>query len=320
MNQILMIENKKKKKKEKKPKMHRTSTEPIEIKNIIRFFAIVIIIFGLTIIGHSSYAIYRESKGNNTEDLAEISMSRINDTLIVNVSSVYTIDYFKYYWQDSEITSIPEENTEFQEEIVLPSENNVLTIILEDETGRAVTYTKEVILDGIDIAKPTIDISKQETSIRITSTDETAIEYMIYKIDNGQEVRIDKNNEGDTTIEYALTGIERGEHTIYVTAVDSSGNTETTESNVIVSSDRPTLKNLRVDQETGKIIIEAADTDGLKSIEVNLNGRKYTINDINKTEATFGLDLINGTNTISIKITNVNGLTAEGSTEFNYAG
>ena len=320
MNQILMIENKKKKKKEKKPKMHRTSTGPIEIKNIIRFFAIVIIIFGLTIIGHSSYAIYRESKGNNTEDLAEISMSRINDTLIVNVSSVYTIDYFKYYWQDSEITSIPEENTEFQEEIVLPSENNVLTIILEDETGRAVTYTKEIILDGIDIAKPTIDISKQETSIRITATDETAIEYMIYKIDNGQEVRIDKNNEGDTTIEYALTGIERGEHTIYVTAVDSSGNTETTESNVIVSSDRPTLKNLRVDQETGKIIIEAADTDGLKSIEVNLNGRKYTINDINKTEATFGLDLINGTNTISIKITNVNGLTAEGSTEFNYAG
>ncbi len=319
MNQILMIENKKKKK-EKKPKMHRTSTGPIEIKNIIRFFAIVIIIFGLTIIGHSSYAIYRESKGNNTEDLAEISMSRINDTLIVNVSSVYTIDYFKYYWQDSEITSIPEENTEFQEEIVLPSENNVLTIILEDETGRAVTYTKEVILDGIDIAKPAIDISKQETSIRITATDETAIEYMIYKIDNGQEVRIDKNNEGDTTIEYALTGIERGEHTIYVTAVDSSGNTETTESNVIVSSDRPTLKNLRVDQETGKIIIEAADTDGLKSIEVNLNGRKYTINDINKTEATFGLDLINGTNTISIKITNVNGLTAEGSTEFNYAG
>lgn len=319
MNQILMIENKKKKK-EKKPKMHRTSTGPIEIKNIIRFFAIVIIIFGLTIIGHSSYAIYRESKGNNTEDLAEISMSRINDTLIVNVSSVYTIDYFKYYWQDSEITSIPEENTEFQEEIVLPSENNVLTIILEDETGRAVTYTKEIILDGIDIAKPTIDISKQETSIRITATDETAIEYMIYKIDNGQEVRIDKNNEGDTTIEYALTGIERGEHTIYVTAVDSSGNTETTESNVIVSSDRPTLKNLRVDQETGKIIIEAADTDGLKSIEVNLNGRKYTINDINKTEATFGLDLINGTNTISIKITNVNGLTAEGSTEFNYAG
>ena len=72
-------------------------------------------------------------------------------------------------------------------------------------------------------------------------------------------------------------------------------------------------------KETGKIIIEATDTDGLKSIEVNLNGRKYVINDINKTEATFGLDLINGTNTISIKITNINGLTAEGSTEFNYA-
>ena len=43
------------------------------------------------------------------------------------------------------------------------------------------------------------------------------------------------------------------------------------------------------------------------------------MNDVNQTEARFSLDLVEGTNTISIKITNVNGLTAEGATEFNYA-
>ena len=40
--------------------------------------------------------------------------------------------------------------------------------------------------------------------------------------------------------------------------------------------------------------------------------------DINQTEATFSLDLVPGTNTFSIKITNVNGLSAEGVREFEY--
>ena len=40
--------------------------------------------------------------------------------------------------------------------------------------------------------------------------------------------------------------------------------------------------------------------------------------DLNMTEARFTLDLVEGTNTLSVKITNVNGLTAEGATEFNY--
>ena len=106
---------------------------------------------------------------------------------------------------------------------------------------------------------------------------------------------------------------------MYVTAVDTSGNTEGTESQVIISAERPTIRNIDIDRENGKIIIDAADADGIQSIEVNLNGQQYAMNDVNRTEARFSLDLIEGTNTISIKITNVNGLSAEGSTEFEYA-
>lgn len=316
MNQILMVENKNK----TKNKRNRGKSGPAEIKSVIRFFAIVIIIFGLCIIGHSSYAMYIDAKGNNTENLPQINVSRINDTLIVDVQSVNIIDKFKYNWTNSEQTSISEGVTNFQEEIILPNASDTLTIILEDETGRAVTYTKEIFLDGVDIVKPTIDIMQGEgSSIRLTATDETQIEYMTYRIDDGEEIRIDKNNIEDRTIEYAITEIPRGEHTLYATAVDSSGNIETTETPVIVSSERPTIKNISIDQEAGKIIIEAADVDGIQSIEVNLNGAVYTMNDVNRTEATFSLNLVEGTNTISIKLTNVNGLTAEGATEFNYA-
>lgn len=314
MNQILMVENKKKGKKAK------MSSRPAEIKNIVRFFAIVIILFALVMIGHSSYAMYRDARGSNTDNLPSINITRVNDTLIVDVQSVYVIENFSYNWQNSEQRTLPEEATSFQEEIILPSSNDILTIVLEDETGRAITYTREIVLDGIDIVKPTISISKQSTSIRIEAVDETSINYITYRIDDGEEIRIDKNNENDTTIEYAITEIERGEHTIYVTAVDQSGNTATEEQAVIVSSEAPVITELTLNQETGILYIGASDVDGIKSIEVNLNGAVRSMDNINQTEARFSLQLVEGTNTLSIKITNVNGLTAEGVTEFNYAG
>ena len=316
MNQILVLENKTKKKKTKT-----MSSGPADIKNILRFFAVVLIIFAIVMIGHSSYAIYRDAKGNNTNDLANISRTRVNDTLLVDVQSTYIIDKFKYSWRNSQQTSVPEESTSFQEEIILPSENNILTIVLEDETGRATTYTREIILDGIDIVEPTIEIEQgQGLSVLITATDETQIEYMTYRIDDGEEIRIDKNNVADKTIKYAVTDMPRGEHVIYVTAVDSFGNTEEIEKTIIVSSEMPTIDSIDIDEENGKILIKASDVDGLQSIEVNINGAEYHMDNINRTEATFSLNLRQGTNTLSIKLTNVNGLSAEGATEFEYAG
>ncbi len=316
MNQILMIENKKK----TKNKKNRNSSAPIEIKNVIRFFAVIIIIFAICIISHSSYALYREAKGNNTNNLANITLTRENDTLIVNVQSEYIIEKFKYNWENSQQTSISEESKSFEEEIILPSGNNVLTIILEDETGRAVTYTKEIILDGIDITKPSIEIEQgQGASIRINAVDETKIEYITYRIDDGEEVKIERNEDNDKIIEYILTDMPRGEHTLYVTAVDSFGNIAEDEAPIIISSERPTIKNISIDQENGKIMIEASDVDGIKAIEVNLNGSVYSMDDVNRTEATFSLNIQEGKNTISIKLTNVNGITAEGATEFDYA-
>ena len=314
MNQILVTEVEKKKKKK------RNTTTSIEIAKIVRFFAVFIMVFGLCLIGHSSYALYRDIKASNTDNMASINITRINDTLNVDVQSVYNIENFKYSWENSEQKSIPENSKSFQEEIILPTESSVLTIILEDETGRAITYTKDIILDGIDILRPKINIDQQATSIRVKAEDETEIAYMTYKIDNGQEVRVDKNNVTDKTIEYAITEAEigRGTHTITATAVDSSGNTFTNQAEVVISTERPEIKNLYVDQAKGQLVIEAADADGIQSIEVNLNGAVITKDNINLTEATFKLDLVEGTNTLSVTIKNVNGLSVSGSIEFQY--
>ena len=120
-------------------------------------------------------------------------------------------------------------------------------------------------------------------------------------------------------IEYVVTNIERGEHTLYVTAVDSFGNIETVETTVKISTDRPVINSIDVDKETGTLLINASDQDGLQTIEVNLNGAVYRMDDVNRTEAIFTLNLQEGTNTLYIKLTNVNGISAEGTTEFDYA-
>ena len=93
MNQILVTEVEKKKKKK------RNTTTSIEIAKIVRFFAVFIMIFGLCLIGHSSYALYRDIKASNTDNMASINITRINDTLNVDVQSVYNIENFKYSWE-----------------------------------------------------------------------------------------------------------------------------------------------------------------------------------------------------------------------------
>ena len=71
--------------------------------------------------------------------------------------------------------------------------------------------------------------------------------------------------------------------------------------------------------ENGKLVVIAEDPDGIKDIAINLNGVTKSANNINQKSVKATLDIIEGTNNIRIKITNVNSLTTTGAKEFNYA-
>lgn len=310
MNQILMIENKKKSKKK-----NRGGSGPVEIKSIVMFFAIFLIAFGVFLIGQGSYAIYREAKGSNTEDLPFVSLSRVNDTIVVDVSSRNEIEKLKYSWNNSEETVIPIGDIYVREEILIPFENSTLYITIEDVTGRAIKYAKECIVEGLDISKPLVSVAEEATdgSIKINATDETQMSYITYKVNEGEEFRIDKSESQDTTITYVLK-LERGQNKVIITAVDASGNTETVEKTIIVS-EKPTVELIEGD---GILTIIAKDADGIKDIEVNLNGVVYAGNDFNQKEVTLPIRMEQGSNTINVKVTNINGLTVEGTAEVNY--
>ena len=310
MNQILMIEDKKKKK-------NKSRTGPIEIANIVKFFAIILIVFGLSFIGQGSYALYKEARGRNIDNLPVVSLERINDTILIKVSSSYQIENLIYSWDESEETKIPVEDAYAEEEIFLPIEkNSILRLKIEEDNGRTVSYEKEFIVEGLDMTEPTIEITEDSTAgnIRITATDDTQMEYITYKVNDEDEIRIDRSESEDKIMNYILK-LQRGENKVVITAVDTSGNIGTLEKTIIVSG--KTTINLRI--ENGKLVVTAEDPDGIKDIEINLNGVVYTAKDINQKGVSIPLDIVEGTITVRITITNVNSLVTTGAREFDYA-
>ena len=258
---------------------------------------------------------YKESKGKKIENIPAVNIERINDTVKVKVNSTIIIENLIYSWNASEETKIPVGDTYVEESIILPMENSILNVKVEDETGRSIKYQKEFIVEGLDINEPTIDIAEEGTAgnIRITATDETAISYITYKVNDEVKIRIDKSESEDKTINYILK-LPRGENKIIITACDEAGNIETLEKTIIVSG----KSNIKAEVTNGQIVFIVDDPDGIRDIEINLNGLVYAAKDINQKAVRVPMNLAQGANTISIKVTNVNSLVTVVSTEYNY--
>ena len=263
MNQILITEKKKKSKK--------APRGPIEVKGIVRFFAVFIMIFGIILASEGSYALYKEIDESRPENIPDLTITRDGDVLLLQVDHNTEISKINYRWNDGEVNSIPEGTTYAEEEILLPDGNNVLNITVIDMKNREYQFIKEYNLEGVDITKPNIDVTQTEegtANISISATDETEIIQMTYKINDDQEVVIEATEEGQKEIKKDIT-LPEGQSTLTVVAKDATGNTTTYEKQIIASS-KPTIEI--VSKEGNVITLKIADKYGLKDVVVNLNG------------------------------------------------
>lgn len=315
MNQILVTEKKKKNKK--------TSRGPIEIKGIVRFFAVFIMLFGIVLAGEGSYALYKEIDESKPENIPNLTLTRDGDTVILKIEHNTEISKVNYRWNDGEENSIPEGTTYVEEEILLPDGNNVLNITVIDMKNREYQFIKEYNLEGVDITKPNIEVTQTEegtANISIVASDETAITEMTYKINDEQEVTVQATEDGQKEITQDIT-LPEGQNTLTVVARDTTDNVTTYEKQIIVSS-KPTIEI--VSQEGNTITLKISDKYGLKDVIVNLNGKVYSSRDIdqnpnvNKNEIYVPLELQSGNNVLSIEVTNVNGLKGSASTQLQH--
>ena len=312
MNQILSIENKKK----QKTKKNRTGRQ-IEIKGIIMFFAVIIMVFGLTLAGQGSYALYKNMDDRKPENIPYITIGRVNDKAIVQVNSNIEISKIVYSWNNGEESAIPIGSTNAREEITLLGYDSVLNLTIEDINGKKVKYQKQYILTGVDITKPSIEIETKDGNdkMKIIARDETEISYMSYQWEDGEPVIINADQQGQTEITTEVPLVV-GSKKIKIIAKDTNGNIEEIEKEIVTSTAKPKITLRRNKQ---KISIEVEDKDGIASITANLNGEEHKLNDINRKKVKVGyLYLREGNNTISVEITNVNGYTEKATTELQY--
>ena len=147
-------------------------------------------------------------------------------------------------------------------------------------------------------------------TLNITAKDETEISYLTYRWNEGEEQRIDVDiNSQDKKQIQTTVEVNQGENKLTITAVDKDGNKVTREE-IVVGDYKPTFT---VTTEGNNIVITAKDDEGISKIAITVDGVTTDTGDtpINQKEITAKQELEAGTHTITIVVTNINGVKEE---------
>ena len=302
MNQILYVGDNK-------------NNGPVAVKSVIKFFAIVIIIFGIILIGEGTYSMYKGIVANSGNNIPTVYMNRVNDTVVIKAENNIEIAKLIYSWNKGEETVLLPNNKAVEEVVLLPNENSILNVTIVDIKGKETKFMQQWNIEGIDIKKPEMEIAADDSSRKITiiARDETQIDYLIYKWNNEAETRVNGTERNKLEIQKTID-MKLGENKLTVTAVDKNGNTNTLEKTIIISS-KPTIA---VKQSNSKIHIVINDEVSIKTVSININGQVYAGEYEAKKQLKLNVPLKQGNNTVSITVTNESGLEQKVVREFIY--
>ena len=288
----------------------------LEIKTVLRIFAIACIVFGLILVGQASYAMITK-KGEESQSEPLINVTQSENILNISIKHDKLIDKIIYSWNNGEEVVLQGKGRkEINEKIVVPNGKNILVLKVMDINGKIASYSEMYELEQGDTIKPEIELLVENSKVKIVAKDETALSYMSYYWNNEDETKIEARQESPKQIEDKIE-ILKGENTLTIIAVDKAGN-ETVKEQVFKGVKKPKIELLR---EGNELIVNVTDEEGVQKIEYTLNGQFYTTDpentgaSLNMKEVQFRQLLSAGENKITIKAYNVNGLQEEVSGE-----
>ena len=280
MNQILFINDKK--------------GNGTDIKKIIRFFATIVIIFGLVMVGKSSYVVAQKSKGKN--NIPDLSVQNLNDgNISIIVIHNKEIDTITYCWNDEGIEEIEGAGrSEIEEIITAKGGTNTLKVTAIDVEGKSNVFESTYTIE--DTKKPELNLDVEGNKIIITAIDETEISYITYRWNDENEIRIEAEEKLEIIEEI---NIKEGTNTVTIVAVDSNNNM-TEQKQEFRGLSKPKIDAWK---EEGQLILKITHDQGIRKIKVKYNGEESEYgSDVtkNEKEITLRFNLKQGDNHVDV--------------------
>lgn len=289
-----------------------------DVKSILRVFGIIVLIFGIIVVGQGSYAIYKNNaETSNTENnLPTVNIERNNQKVEINVKHDKQISEIIYSWNGGADNRIAGQGkNEITEEIDLPAGNAVLNLKIKDSDGKQVEYKKEYITDTDN---PKIELEVNGSNIKILAESTNTMKSITYSWNEEVETTVDVKNSSDKKIEKEIQ-IPMGLNELKVVAVDSN-NEIVTKTQKIQGVKKPVV-TVVPDADRSYLIIKATDDDNMKFVRYTLNGTTYEINieNIGPTKVIeYRQKVQEGYNRISLKASNIYDVVTEFEGEYTY--
>ena len=280
-----------------------TSKKIVDIKKIVIFFSISIIILGFCLIGGSIYAkdqINDEVEANATP-LVNVTRNDENNTLDITVSHIRGIQQITYQWNDGEEQILNENNQKnVTETIDLMGGKNILTITVTEENGQTVRYQKEYSVGNV----PTITLENVDNGVKIIAYAEDTINNIKYSWDDGEATTIEvgeKNYEG-------VINAPKGRHSLKIIVTDEEG-IPAEKTTTVIGATVPVIE-AKLGRKNGEIyfVINVEDEEQLKNVKITLNDEEVENVQVNDKTYYVEVKALDGENRLVIEAENNNGL------------
>ena len=292
--------------------------KPSGSDTIVRVFAVLIACFAICLIAGGIYGVVK-----NKETVAEapvapteavISTEKHETTVKILVSHDKAIEKLIYSWDSGKENNVKGTGEASMEaDVPLLAGTHTLTVKVTDIDGVEATYQEEFTSEtGEDKIYPIIDIAiTEEKKLKITATDETAIDFVTYRWNDEEEVKMEVSEDDDKKIEFEIE-ILKGRNDLLIVAVDKNNNS-TTEPKTFTGVTKPDITvTIAADKKSGEV--KCFHENGIKAITLKINDMDYNveISEQNPTEVTFPLpELELGTNKIIVTATSVDDTVTE---------
>lgn len=285
-----------------------------QLKKVIKFFSVFIILFGIILAAEGVLG-YNKSKNkkSNIEDTPQVKIERDNQITKLKINSNIGVQKVIYSW-NSGIENTLTQNGEKELEVEIPTtlETNDLNIKIIDSNGNTITYDSvKIVYEETDTnntnweeavkndkTKPILTVESVKGKIVITAKDDVKMSYVTYSWNGEEESKVTglSDDEKSLTTEIDSRNVKKGNNKLVVKAYDKAGNVETVEKDVQGTSG----SEIQANQENDEIVVKVKNDINITKIVYTFNGEEKTIDNINKNEYEFRLQLKDGENKISI--------------------